>query len=419
MREIINTGESEERSMKGKTVLILLCIAAVCSMPATALEISYGPVLIQETDLPVHSLSTDGRYVVLSGSWENTSLKKYSYKEGFTSDGYIRIYDSVTGKVTDVPGNVPPVFAGKTDIDDGIISWTSAFYRFPVDNGNVRESQAFFRYTIGDSWPKRSHAEPGRITQEDNGRILIVTGSDNHPEETTAIVYDTGDRTTRAVPLSAHPSPSLVWITGEYVIWNELWREGDGKIHLYNLATQETSVIGEDGTYLSVLDAAENVVLYCQSRSRDPAERSSELRAINLVTGETVLITDHGADTAKIDPPVVIWSESKQNGTKYTQSLYAGSLADGKEALLLTETYGRIAVGENLVVWDTWDETTGITRVYAVQLDSPGSTAGVQQPQTLTENPPPGPTQAGMPPQYIIGAAAFALACILAILWRK
>ena len=402
--------------MDGKIVLILLCIAAVCSIPAAALEITEGPILIQETDLPVHSLSTDGRYVVMSGSWENATLKTYSHKEGFISDGYIRIYDRITGTVTDVPGNVPPQFASETSVINGVITWIGAGYRFPVDHGNMRENQAFFQYTIGETWPTLLYTEPGRITREENGRILTVTGADNHPEDTKALVYDTRTKTTVQIPLSAHPSPGLVWITGDYVIWNERWSDGDGKIHVCNLATQETSTIGGDGDRLSVLDAAENTVLYRQSWSRNYTQGPFELRAANLATGETVLITDRTVEAAKIDPPVVLWTESQRSGGEYTRTLYAGSFTGGGEPLRITEDAGHADVGGNLIVWDTWDSSTGKTRVYALQLNVPGSSAGMEQLQT---NVPPSRTKAGMPPQYIIGAITFALACVLAILWRK
>ena len=399
--------------MGGKIVLILLCMTAFCSIPAAALEIAEGPVLIHTTDLPVHALATDGRYLVISGDWKNNTLETYHHKEGFTFDGLLLLYDSRTGTLKEIPGNIPPDHYG-TAISDGVLLWTSAPYQFPTNNGNMRQEKAAFQYTIGETWPEYTDSPQGRLESGDNGTFLIITGADNHPEQKKMFVYDAKTKNTEEIPIQNHPM--LGKITGDNILWNG--NTGDGKIHLYNRSTHETTTLGEDGTYHSLFGAAENTVLHLQSQSKKYNEGPFELRTTSLTTGETHIITDHRAVNAKIDPPIVIWTEEHRNGDDRTYPLYAASLTEAGDPVLISPDAGGAAeVLGNLIIWSEWNDTTGITSIRMIRLNIPGTVPEIaaSAPQTLM----PETTESGMPPQFIIGTIAFVLACLLAVLWRK
>ncbi len=415
LRENINTGYGEEKTMGGKIVLILLCMTAFCIIPAAALEIAEGPVLIHETDLPVHALTTDGRYLVISGDWKNNTLETYHHKEGFTFDGLLLLYDSRTGTLEKIPGNVPPDYYGAA-ISDGVLLWTSAPYQFPTNNGNMRQEKAAFQYTVGEKWPEYAGSPQGRLDGGDNGTFLIITGESNRPELKKMFVYDAAARTAEQIP--AQNPPAIGKITGDTVVWSENGNTGDGKIRVYNRSTHETTTIGEDGTYHGLFDATENTVLHLQSQSKKYNEGPFELRATSLTTGETHIITDHQVINAKIDPPIVIWTEKHQNGDDRTYPLYAASLTEAGDPVLISPDAGGAAeVLGNLVVWSEWNDTTGITSIRMIRLNIPDMVPEIAAsvPQTLM----PETTESGMPPQFIIGTIAFVLACLLAVLWRK
>lgn len=409
-----------KKSMNKKIILILFLLIALSGTPAAALAISQGPVLIQTTELPVvYGIDTDGRYGIIFGCWKNETMEQYSHKEGFEYDGEILIYDTANGKLSKVPGNIPPEYQA-VSIEDGIITWTSTGYRFPIDNGNMRQETAVFQYTIGEDLPKHSGAVPGRVTREENGKILTVIGYDNHPEDTIVSVYDVKSKTTEQIPVSAEISPTTTTITGDYVLWQKQPRGGDGKIHYYNLITKETAALGDGKTYLSLLDANEGFVLYRESTTREYPPQTSTLRAMDLKTKETTLITDTPVISASIDPPVVVWSEINRIGSDrkdWTYPLYAGSLAEKEKRVLLSENAVSAAAQGNLVIWMNWDENSGVTRIHLAQLDVPGKHADMHTPQM--EEAVPATTEAGMPLRYSVGMLAFVLACVLAVLCRK
>lgn len=406
--------------MNKKIILILFLLIVLCGTPAAALAISQGPVLIQPTELPVvYGINTDGRYGIIFGCWKNETMEQYSHKEGFEYDGEILTYDAVNGKLSKVPGNIPPEYHA-VSIADGVITRTSAGYRFPIDNGNMRQETAVFQHTIGEDLPKRSGAVPGRVTKEENGKILTVIGSDNHPEGTEVSVYYVKRKTTEKIPVSAEISPPTTTIAGDYVLWQKQPQSGDGKIHYYNIITKETASLDDGKTDLSLLDANEGFVLYRESTTRECPPQTSTLWAMNLKTKETTRITDKPVVSASIDSPVVVWSEVNRNGSDrrdWMYPLYAASLTDKELPVLLDQNAETATARGNLVIWMNRDENTGGTRIHLAQLDVPGNPAVLHTPQT--QEAVPATTEAGMPLRYSIGMLAFVLACVLAVLWRK
>ena len=185
-------------------------------------------------------------------------------------------------------------------------------------------------------------------------------------------------------------------------------------IYLYNLSSDTRSTIqAGDEKYLSVMDLSDSTITYLEKTY----QKSNNIRSVNLTTNEKLVLSSQPMRySLRTDPPLVAWSlypDYSVEGSR--RSVYVTSLAEAAEPVFLADE-GRVeSVGNGVVVWSEWNESAEFQqRIFMAKLSGDGvdqlpSTQGQQPRQTTAESSL----------NIIVGSIAFALACVLAVLWRK
>ena len=398
------------KPMSKMWIIGVLLLISLYVLPAAALELTGEPEMIYEgkEGYGLYAM-TDGKYILVG---EERSNPDYNNRiEGYLFMGTLYLYDIAERTLLEIPGNIPPYINYFTVIDD-VVFWQSAPYKRYLENGKEEITSNVYQYTIGDSAPKK--LDVSSFSDTDGVRMVITHGTQMHPEDIRIEVYDLRMGEITDVPGSANIRIGSAKISGDLVIWSEDLPKGDGMIYLYNLSSDTRSTIqAGDEKYLSVMDLSDSTITYLEKTY----QKSNNIRSVNLTTNEKLVLSSQPMRySLRTDPPLVAWSlypDYSVEGSR--RSVYVTSLAEAAEPVFLADE-GRVeSVGNGVVVWSEWNESAEFQqRIFMAKL----SGDGVDQLPSTQGQQPRQPTAASSL-NIIVGSIAFALACVLAVLWRK
>ena len=306
---------------------------------------------------------------------------------------------------------------------NGTAFWESAPYkRIEVHGGSMMESRVYC-YSPGDAAPEKLPIP--KFTDTNGVRILSVSGSEMYPNATAVSVYNL--RTGETVQLAASERMQMdsAKISGDLVAWSELRKTGSGQIYLCNLSSGDRQTIGESGKeYLSLQDITGDQIFFFRSRERSLTETYEYCR-MDLSTGIRTVLKEVSPkhSGAAIAYPLYVWTvpiESESYGQE--QKIFAEYLDEQEDPCFVGTFEGILYDAErNIVVWAGWNAESNHATISMAGFtgDTKSSNITASQTKTTGVSSVPLPTASASSLNVTVGSIAFALACVLAVLWRK
>ncbi|WP_338093511.1 hypothetical protein [Methanorbis furvi] len=216
-----------------------------------------------------------------------------------------------------------------------------------------------------------------------DGHYFLSMQSDYWPRDITFTLSDLLTREQKPLYLGGTPSPDAILISGDYLVYfpdpSAGISDAADQIHVYNLSSETEDLIenNEEG-YSRYLQNIWGDILACELG--DPAKRSNltppRFETINLKTHETEsLQLPEGSNPSWVYPPYAVLPEYNEASDKILIKLATLEMPP------VVQSIAAVSSTEQMVL--------------------------------------PESTRAGSPLAMTFGLITFALACVLAIIWRN
>jgi beta propeller repeat protein len=187
---------------------------------------------------------------------------------------------------------------------------------------------------------------------------LIVWADDRYHPSTghlDVFLYDlSAEQLTRITDDNADQGAQGPRIQGGRVVWCDRRADANGDIYMYNVTTEEESVVAEGSASQGQPDIWGDIVVWAQA-----ADAAFDIwyRDVTGPTAGALIAADYTQDHPRVNGRWVVWSDDRNGGGDTTQDeVYAYDLQEGEERPLISSPhpYGNLGptIAESgLVAW--------------------------------------------------------------------
>ncbi|MDV0441122.1 hypothetical protein [Methanorbis furvi] len=340
------------------SLLIIMCLPTALALEVKTLS---EPQIIHEStpDYFVRLSVSDDRYIVMP----EFHLKK-------DKKGRVHLYDLSQHSLSTIPESLSAA-GSNVVVANGVIYFigTNGFYSY------IPESNTLVKLDISVSSGGNGFATDG---------VHFINWYGNYwPRDLTFMLYNfqTGEK--KQIFPGGYPDPNNpMFLSGDYFVYSDsgmlVADPSKRYLYAYNISSGETTTLPKENGYSQYLENiwGDTIVYSLFSLVDNEYPDPLQYRMLNLKTHEKEpLILPNGIHPSQIYPPHALMSQ--------------------------------------------WDEGTGVITVKLVEVDLPPIVRSTIVSQMEEQTLSPQPTQTGTPLGMTVGLIAFALACVLAVLWRK